>query len=39
MYDTEENPNVTYIGLQKWSDKSKWKPIPFIGKLPPYIKK
>ena len=39
MYDTEENPNVTYIGLQKWNDKSKWKPIPFIGKLPPYIKK
>lgn len=38
MYDTEENPNSNSITLQKWDGKNKWKPIPFIGQLPPYIK-
>ena len=39
MYDTEENPDANSVTLQRWNNKSKWKPIPFIGKLPPYIKK
>ena len=39
MYDTDEDPNANSITIQRWNNKSKWKPIPFIGKLPPYIKK
>ena len=39
MYDIDEDPNSNSITLQRWSDKSKWKPLPFMGKLPPYIKK
>lgn len=38
MYDTDENPNASSVTLQKWDGKNKWKPIPFIGQLPPYIK-
>lgn len=38
MYDTNEDPNACSITLQKWDGKNKWKPIPFIGQLPPYIK-
>ena len=39
MYDTDEDQNANSITIQRWNNKSKWKPIPFIGKLPPYIKK
>ena len=39
MHDTNENPNADSVTLQKWHDKCKWKPLPFTGKLPPYIKK
>ena len=39
MHDIDEDPNSNSITLQRWSDKSKWKPLPFMGKLPPYIKK
>lgn len=39
MYDMAEDPDANSVTLQRWNDKSKWKPIPFIGKLPPYIKK
>ena len=39
MYDTEEDPDTDSITLQKWDGKGKWTPIPFIGKLPQYIKK
>jgi hypothetical protein len=39
MYDIGEYPDANSVTLQRWNNKSKWKPIPFIGKLPPYIKK
>ena len=39
MYDMGEYPDANSVTLQRWNNKSKWKPIPFIGKLPPYIKK
>lgn len=39
MYDTDEDPNANSITIQRWNNKSKWKPIPYLGKLPPYIKK
>ena len=39
MYDIDEDPDADSVTLQKWDGKRKWKPIPFIGKLPPYIKK
>ena len=38
MYDIDEDPNADSVTIQKWDGKWKWKPIPFIGKLPPYIK-
>lgn len=38
IYDTDEEPYANSITLQKWYDRCKWTPIPFIGKLPPYIK-
>lgn len=39
MYDMGEDPDADSVTLQKWDGKRKWTPIPFIGKLPPYIKK
>ena len=39
MYDIDEDPDADSVTLQKWDGKKKWKPLPFIGKLPPYIKK
>ena len=39
MYDIDEDPDADSVTLQKWDGKRKWKPLPFIGKLPPYIKK
>ena len=39
MYDIDEDPNADSVTIQKWDGKRKWKPLPFIGKLPPYIKK
>ena len=39
MYDTDEDPNANSVTLQKWHNKCKWKPLPFTGKLPTYIKK
>ena len=39
MHDIDEDPDADSVTLQKWDGKRKWTPIPFIGKLPPYIKK
>ena len=39
MHDIDEDPDADSVTLQKWDGKKKWKPIPFTGKLPPYIKK
>ena len=38
MHDIDEDPDADSVTLQRWNDKCKWKPIPFIGKLPTYIK-
>ena len=39
MYDMGEYQDANSVTLRRWNNKSKWKPIPFIGNLPPYIKK
>ena len=39
MHDIDEDPDADSVTLQKWDGKKKWKPLPFTGRLPPYIKK
>lgn len=37
VYDSREDSNPQTIIVQRWNSKYKWKPLPFTGKLPPYI--
>ena len=37
VYDLKKDPYPKTIKVRKWDNKCKWKPLPFTGKLPPYV--